>query len=76
MYKPSPKVYQLAVDSLGLEQDSIGFVSSNAWDAAGARSFGLWTCWLNRSGGAIDELGFLPDATIRTLPELSELLQH
>ena len=74
VYKPSPKVYQLAVDSLGLERDSIGFVSSNAWDAAGARSFGFWTCWLNRSGGAMDELGFLPDATIETLRELAELL--
>ncbi|MBX2875637.1 MAG: haloacid dehalogenase type II, partial [Saprospiraceae bacterium] len=35
-FKPHPTVYQLAVDRLGLAPRSIGFVSSNAWDAAGA----------------------------------------
>src|SRR5271157_56664 len=33
IYKPHPKVYQLAVDRLGVERHAISFQSSNAWDA-------------------------------------------
>ncbi len=33
IYKPRPKVYQLAVDPLGLPARAIAFQSSNAWDA-------------------------------------------
>jgi 2-haloacid dehalogenase len=37
IYKPDPRVYQLAVDRLGVTREQISFQSSNAWDAAGAR---------------------------------------
>src|SRR5262249_20532888 len=37
VYKPNPKVYQLAVDRLKVEPARIGFVSSNCWDAIGAK---------------------------------------
>ena len=33
VYKPHPKVYQLAVDRLGIAASAIAFQSSNAWDA-------------------------------------------
>ena len=33
IYKPHPKVYQLAVDRLGIAAGAIAFLSSNAWDA-------------------------------------------
>src|ERR1700693_5461481 len=36
IYKPSPRVYQLALDHLKLLPIRIGFVSGNAWDAIGA----------------------------------------
>ncbi len=39
-YKPSPRVYQLGPQTLGFQADEILFVSSNAWDAAGAKAFG------------------------------------
>src|SRR5579883_512444 len=32
IYKPHPRVYQLAVDRLGIKPGRIGFVSSNGWD--------------------------------------------
>jgi hypothetical protein len=35
-YKPSPAAYRLATARLGLEPSLVGFVSSNAWDIAGA----------------------------------------
>ena len=44
IYKPSPRVYQLASQKMGMAETATGFVSSNAWDVIGARAFGLWTC--------------------------------
>ena len=41
IYKPAPQVYALAANSLRLPPDRIGFVSSNCWDAIGARAFGF-----------------------------------
>ena len=40
VYKPHPKVYQLAVDRLGIPASAISFQSSNAWDAYAASAFG------------------------------------
>jgi len=74
IYKPAPKVYQLAVDRLGVPAPAIGFVSSNCWDAVGARSFGLRTFWVNRGGQPVDGLGFAPDHEIRSLAELPALV--
>jgi 2-haloacid dehalogenase len=74
IFKPSPLVYQLVVDHLGLAPEAIGFVSANAWDACGAKAFGFWTCWLNRTGAAWEELGFAPDVTVSGLTELQEIL--
>lgn len=74
IYKPSPRVYKLAVERLGLDRRAIGFVSSNCWDVIGGKAFGFWTCWVNRSGQCVDELGFRPDVTVRKLTELKEKL--
>lgn len=75
IFKPSPRVYQMAVDELGLAAKSIGFVSSNAWDIIGAASFGLQTFWVNRAGKPMDELGFKPAMTIGNLTELADVLR-
>ena len=50
IYKPDPRVYQLAVDRLEVEASAISFQSSNAWDVAGAASFGFRVAWINRFG--------------------------
>ena len=70
IYKPRPEVYQHAVDNLGLPRESIGFVSSNFWDIAGASNFGFQTCWLNRTSAVPDELGITPTTVIANLAEL------
>ena len=72
-YKPSPTVYQLAVEALKLKKNEIGFVSSNYWDAAGAAAFGFPAFWLNRSKATPDELGIAPEATITALRELADV---
>jgi 2-haloacid dehalogenase len=71
VYKPSPRVYELAVARLDVPRERIGFVSSNCWDALGAKSFGFTVYWVNRSGAPLDRLGFTPDRTIRSLAELA-----
>jgi len=73
-YKPSPRVYQLAVDHLRLLPIRIGFVSSNGWDAIGAKAFGFTSIWANRAGAPVDRHGPAPDAIIRSLAELPALL--
>ncbi len=69
-YKPSPKVYQLGSQTLGLQAGEILFVSSNAWDAAGAKAFGYKVCWCNRSRRPMDHLGFAPDLVVTSLDQI------
>ncbi len=75
VYKPDPRVYQLAVDRLGFPPAEITFLSANAWDAAGAASFGLRVIWVNRFGQRREHLPFGPDAEIRSLADLPNLLE-
>lgn len=70
IYKPAPQVYQLAVDRLGIPAAGIGFVSSNCWDAIGAKSFGFKVWWINRSGATVDRTGFQPDGIVKALGEI------
>jgi 2-haloacid dehalogenase len=70
IYKPAPEVYQLAVDRLGVPGKDIAFVSSNCWDALGAKSFGFVVYWINRAGAPVDRLGFQPDQIVKSLNEV------
>jgi len=69
-YKPSPAVYALAPRALGIPAAELLFVSSNAWDIAGAKSFGYQVAWCNRTGAPAEELGAAPDLVITRLDEL------
>lgn len=74
VYKPHPTVYQLAVDALDVEPERICFMSSNAWDVAGAANFGFRVNWVNRFGHKSERLPGVPENQIKTLAELPELL--
>lgn len=74
IYKPHPKVYQLAVERLGLEAGAIAFQSSNAWDAWAASAFGMRVVWCNRYDQRPEKLPGGPDREIRSLAELPALL--
>src|ERR1700687_3818813 len=50
VYKPHPKVYQLAVDRLSIPASAIVFQSSNSWYAHAASAFGMKVVWCNRYG--------------------------
>ena len=69
-YKPSPAVYELGTRAFGLPAGDILFVSSNAWDVAGAKSFGYRTCWCNRLGAPMEKLGAATDIEVRSLAEI------
>ena len=74
VYKPHPRVYQLAVDRLGIEPGAISFQSSNAWDAYAASAFGMRVVWCNRYGQARERLPGKPDREIKSLAELPAIV--
>src|SRR5215813_5957130 len=70
-YKPDPRAYQLGMDRLKLAKQNIVFAPFGGWDAAGAKSFGYPTVWVNRFNQPFEELGISPD---RAVSDLSGLL--
>jgi 2-haloacid dehalogenase len=74
VYKPHPRVYQLAEEELGLTRKEIGFVTSNYFDVAGAKACGFTVFWINRAGALPEELDLKPDVTLGGLTELVSTL--
>ncbi len=74
VYKPDPRVYQLAVDRLGIPAARISLQSSNAWDAYAASAFGMKVVWCNRYGQRPEHLPGKPDHEVQSLAELPELV--
>jgi len=70
LYKPSPKVYQLALKHMQLKKGEILFVSSNSFDVLGAKNFGFKVCWISRLGIPLDPLGPKPDLVVQNFDEL------
>jgi 2-haloacid dehalogenase len=48
IFKPSPDAYSLIEARLGTKPAEVLFVSSNPWDACGAKAFGLNVAWIER----------------------------
>jgi 2-haloacid dehalogenase len=47
-FKPSPDAYTPVESELGVRRTDVLFVSSNPWDACGAKSFGFNVAWIER----------------------------
>src|ERR1700693_4717015 len=60
VFKPEASVYRIAEDQLGVPRSLMGFVSSNGWDAAGAKSFGFRAFWVKRARSPGGRLGGRP----------------
>jgi 2-haloacid dehalogenase len=69
-YKPDPRAYQMAIDAFNLKREEILFVPFAGWDAAGAKSFGYTTFWVNRLNLPIEKLGVVPDEIGQNLTAL------
>ncbi|MGH7063234.1 MAG: haloacid dehalogenase type II [Stellaceae bacterium] len=74
VYKPHPRVYQLALDRLGFGAAEIAFVSSNGWDTWAAAAFGMRAVWCNRQDQPRERLPGAPAAEICSLADLPPLL--
>ena len=75
IYKPSRRVYRLAMQKFGLQDaPSVCFVSGNGWDAHSAAQFGFQAVRIKRSSVPDDRLPGKLAATITNLSELSDLV--
>lgn len=74
IFKPAPAVYAQVEEALGLSRTTMGFVSSNGWDAAGAKAFGFRAFWVNRAGAPVERLGVRPDEVVRDLAGVAGLV--
>jgi 2-haloacid dehalogenase len=73
-YKPDPRAYQLGLEQLHLAKQDILFAAFGGWDAAGAKSFGYPTFWVNRFSQPIEELGIRPDEIATNLDDLLDFV--
>ena len=65
VFKPSPEAYALIEQILGVAPREVLFVSSNPWDACGAKAFGLTVAWIER---------VTPDHRVHALSELPRVV--
>jgi 2-haloacid dehalogenase len=70
IYKPAPAVYALGPAALGIPAHDLLFISSNAWDVAGAKAFGYRVAWCNRLGAPEEHLGVRADHLVDSLADL------
>jgi 2-haloacid dehalogenase len=76
VFKPSPRVYELASMHLKAPNEHIGFVSSNNWDVNGAGAAGLTTFWIQRAAAEPpEELGFPAAHVVHLLTDLPALVR-
>lgn len=73
-YKPDPRAYQLGIERLRLQKPDVLFVAFGGWDAAGAKSFGYPTFWVNRFNQPLEELDIRPDQTSADLDGLLDFV--
>jgi 2-haloacid dehalogenase len=70
-YKPAPEVYALAPDAFRVPAEEVVLVSSNDWDAAGAKLAGLRSAWVSRGRPPAPVLDAPPDHVVEDLTGLA-----
>lgn len=75
-YKTAPSVYELGPLTLKHPAHELLLVSSNGWDAIGAKWYGYVSFWVNRNDAPLDRLGTRPDAVGRTLDDAVTFLSQ
>jgi len=71
-YKPDPRPYRLALDTLGLDPARVLFVAGSAHDVGGASRVGMDVYWANRGGvpAPSDATALVIRPDLRGLPDL------
>ena len=74
--KPKPEIFRLAIDRLGVDEAAAVMIGDSlARDVAGAAAVGIKSVWVNRIGLARPDHFVAPDAEMRDLTSLPELLE-
>ncbi len=75
IYKPSRRVYRLAMQKLHIaDAPSVCFASANGWDAHAAAQFGFQAVRVMRSAGATERLPGKLAASVTSLGQVAELV--
>ena len=75
-FKTTDRIYALAPAAFGCRAREILFVSSNCWDAIGARWHGFTSFWINRAGAPLEQLDTEPDYTGSLLTDVAALVRR
>ena len=67
-FKTDRRVYQYALEELGVTPSQASFQSSNGWDAYAASDFGFRVVWVNRYGQRPERLPGNPDVVVDDAP--------
>jgi 2-haloacid dehalogenase len=75
-YKPDPRPYRFALQSLGVKPEEAAFVAGSGYDLIGTHAVGLRTYWHNRVGLARPDAAPLPDIESPNLDQLVPWLEN
>ncbi len=76
-YKPDARMFRAACQRLGVAPSECVYVGDRQLeDVMGAHGVGMAAVWINRSGSAMDPALSTPDAEIRNLLELPQVLER
>ena len=67
LFKPAPEAYSLIESILGVPPADVLFISSNPWDACGAKAFGLKVAWIERVTPEAMALAFVKSDVVSPL---------
>ena len=74
-FKPSPRVYQHLLGTLGRPAEQVLLVSSNPFDVIGAEAVGLQVAWVNRTGAPFDTLAPPPGLVVTSVSGLAAIVR-
>jgi 2-haloacid dehalogenase len=66
-FKPAPEAYSAIESILGVPPADVLFISSNPWDACGAKAFGLNVAWIERVTPEAMALAFVKSNVVSPL---------
>ena len=75
VFKPDPRVYQLAAEYFKCPIADVWMISSNSFDAVGAKAAGMQVAWVNRRDEVLDKVGGRPDIVTSNLVTLAQELK-
>jgi len=74
LFKTAPQAYELLLKAFPVKKEEILFVSSNAWDALGAKWYGFDVFWVNRLGHPFEEIGEKPNYEGNSLSKVLQVI--